>query len=292
MQTHPRSGASLRCWFCKHGHTNRCSVSLAFGTPQIDGAQAEYVRVPEADGTLLHTPADIPDELLVMMSDIFPTGYYGAMRAIQNFGPPSTAAGTSEQAADQFTANLQPIDTAVFVCLGCGIVGLSAAATAVAKGVKTVFCVDSVEDRLEQARRLGGIPLRLGVDDIKGAVMNATDGRGADAVVESVGNKPALQSAYEMLRPCGYISSVGYHQTELPFTGRDGYQRNITYVSMLRCRAWARNATHLHGLWRLTAKQHQHGPCACTYGDQGRHGDIHESQVRIRRSSVTSAAAG
>lgn len=213
-------------------------MSLAFGTPQIDGAHAEYVRVPEADGTLLHTPADIPDELLVMMSDIFPTGYYGAMRAIQNFGPPSTADGTAtEQAAGTFTAKLQPIDAAVFVCIGCGIVGLSAAATAVAKGVKTVFCVDSVEDRLEQARRLGGIPLRLGVDDIRGTVMKATDGRGADAVVESVGNKPALQSAYELLRPCGYISSVGYHQTELPFTGRDGYQRNITYVPIPPCRA-------------------------------------------------------
>lgn len=229
---------SLRCWFCKHGHTNRCEHSLALGTAQIDGGQAEYVRVPEADGTLVLAPPGIEDELLVMMSDIFPTGYYGAMRAISHFSPSKSAAGsidlrsTNGDAATSRT-NLQSLDSAVFVCLGCGIVGLCSIMTAVVRGVDTVFCVDSVPDRLEQAERMGGIPLRLGVDDVRKAVMAATNGRGADAVIESVGNQAALRSAFELLRPCGVLSSVGFHQSEMPFTALQGYQKNITYVRCL-----------------------------------------------------------
>lgn len=202
--------ASKKCWFCQHGFTNRCPEGLALGTAQIDGCQAEYVRVPDADGTLLPAPEGMEDELLVMMSDIFPTGYYGAMRAVT----------TLQQ-------NNQPLGSVVMVCLGCGIVGLCAIMTAVYKGIGTVFCVDSAEDRLKQAELMGGIPLRLEVDDIQAAVLKATDGRGADAVVESVGNKPALRSAFELLRPCGVLSSLGFHQSEMPFTALEGYQKNI-----------------------------------------------------------------
>ena len=219
-----------------HNHTNRCVRSLALGTAQINGSQAEYVRVPDADGTLQLAPPDIKDELLVMMSDIFPTGYYGAMRAMSQFAAPPTTndnpgqeAGSSSSSSSSSKAmQKQPLESAVIVCLGCGIVGLCAIMTAVVKGAGTVFCVDSVEDRLEQARRMGGIPLRLGVDDIHKAVMEATGGRGADAVVESVGNQAALRSAFELLRPCGVLSSVGFHQSEMPFTALQGYQKNVT----------------------------------------------------------------
>jgi len=199
--------------------------SIALGTAQIDGSQAEYVRIPDADGTLLLAPEDLEDELLIMMSDIFPTGYYGAMRAISQFATQSLLARPEK--ADQLMQK-QPLDSAVVVCLGCGIVGLCAAMTAVVKGAGIVFCVDSVEDRLEQAKRMGGIPLRLGVDNIHEAVMKATDGRGADAVIESVGNQAALRSGFELLRPCGSLSSVGFHQTDMPFTALQGYQKNIT----------------------------------------------------------------
>lgn len=154
-----------------------------------------------------------------MMSDIFPTGYYGAMRALSAFD----TTGSSEGAIRK-----QPIESAVVVVLGCGIVGLCAILTAVVKGTGKVFCVDSVPDRLEQAEKMGGIPLRLGVDDIKAVVMEATEGRGADAVIEGVGSQAALKSAFELLRPCGVLSSVGFHQSDMPFTALQGYQRNIS----------------------------------------------------------------
>lgn len=184
--------------------------------------------MPHADGTLVRAPPNINDELLIMMSDIFPTGYYGAMRAVSHF---ETEASGKLSRSDALRMAKQPLKSAVFVCLGCGIVGLCAIMTAVLKGAGTVFCVDSVPDRLEQAQRMGGIALRLGVDDVQDVVLKATDGRGADAVIENVGNQPALKMAMELLRPCGVLSSVGFHQSEMPFTALQGYQKNVKYVS-------------------------------------------------------------
>ncbi|KAI9745061.1 MAG: hypothetical protein M1818_001339 [Claussenomyces sp. TS43310] len=218
------------CWFCKHGLANRCTGSLAFGTQQLDGGQAEYVRVPSADGTLKHAPARLEDRLLIMMCDIFPTGYYGAMRAISFIQrpllPPSAPLNQSEPPTTEFVP--QSLEDTVFVCLGCGPVGICALLTARTKGVRTIYVVDSVDDRLAEAESMGGIPLKLGRDDIQKVIMDATGGRGADAVIEVVGNKPALRSAFDLVRQCGVLSSIGFHQGELPFTAFESYQKNLT----------------------------------------------------------------
>lgn len=211
----------MNCWFCKHGHTNRCVHGAAFGTQALAGGQAEYVRVPFADGTLQPVPAGLEEGLLMMMCDILPTGYYGTSRAISGF---------LQQA--QFDAQdkafvSQTLSEAVFVCLGCGPVGLCAILTAKAKGVGTVYAVDSVDDRLDEAQSFGGIPLKLGQDQVEQIVREATHGRGADAVIEVVGNKAALRSAFDLLRPCGVLSSLGFHQGELPFSALETYQKNL-----------------------------------------------------------------
>lgn len=224
---------SLSCWFCKHGYTNRCANSLALGTQQIDGGQAQWARVPDADGTLLLAPDEMPDDLLVMMSDIFPTGYYGAMRAMETLQQRAVLGGlehsdsTPSHDGRLVSFSAQPLSESVFVCIGCGIVGLCATVTAVYKGVGTVFCVDSVDDRLAEVAAAGGKPLKLGRDDIKAAIMAATDGRCADGVIESVGNKAALRSAFDLVRPCGALSSVGFNQGEVPFTALECYQKNV-----------------------------------------------------------------
>lgn len=177
------------------------------------------MRVPFADGTLHHKPAGLDDSLLIMMCDIFPTGYYGAARATSFLSQPllpGTTIGTRDLAS------------AVFVVLGCGPVGLCALLTAKTQGAGTVFAVDAVDDRLEQASDMGGIPLKLGRDDVVQVVREATGGRGADAVVEVVGNKAALRSAFELVRVCGVISSLGFHHGEVPFTANEAYQKNVT----------------------------------------------------------------
>jgi threonine dehydrogenase-like Zn-dependent dehydrogenase len=185
--------------------------------------------VPFADGTLRATPENVEDDLLIMMCDIFPTGYYGAMRAIEFFRSPDLANGSDAYSLEiqSRLSRSQSLTEAVFVCLGCGPVGLCAILTARSKGVRTIYVVDSVDDRLEQAANMGGIPLKLGQDDIAETINNATDGRGADAIIEVVGSKSALRSAFDMLRPCGILSSIGFHQGDLPFTALECYQKNL-----------------------------------------------------------------
>ncbi|KAM5343858.1 hypothetical protein ACJ41O_012395 [Fusarium nematophilum] len=122
----------------------------------------------------------------------------------------------------------QKLEEAIVVLLGCGPVGLCALLTAKSKNIKTVYAVDAVDQRLEQARAFGGIPLKIGVDDIPKIVGEATDGRGADAAIEVVGNQAALRSAFDLVRKCGVLSSIGFHHDELPFTAAEAYSKNLT----------------------------------------------------------------
>lgn len=231
----------MKCWFCTQGLTNRCIHGVAFGTQLLDGGQAEYVRVPFADGTLYHAPDGMDHRLLIMMCDIFPTGYYGACRAIEglqmqyksrltSFRSQLNKNGNASTSIPDVCGNDTSKDLldSVFVCLGCGPVGICAIATSLSKGIRTIFAVDSVEDRLKEAEQIGAIPLMLGRDNINERITAETSGRGADAVIEVVGNKAALSSAFQLLRPCGILSSIGFHQEELPFTALECYQKNLT----------------------------------------------------------------
>lgn len=189
---HPcRSG---ECFYCKQGHTARCVHSLLFGSPTLDGGQAEYVRVPYANGSVMKAPSSLSDQALVLMADIFPTGFYGVKSAIEMCPRVNLAEAT-------------------MVVIGCGPVGLCAVAAAVHAGPKRVFAVDAVDSRLELARSLGAEPLNFqtDADGMLAKVLEATDGRGADMVVEVVGQAPALRTAYNLVRPFGAIASIGVH---------------------------------------------------------------------------------
>lgn len=223
----------MQCWFCQHGHTNRCVNGPSFGSMALEGGQSEYVRVPFADSTLEFIPEEVSDDIMIIMCDIFPTGYYGAMKAItklmRNNETAESIVGGTLHAPSALRPNFQKVklDEAVIVCLGCGPVGLCAVLTAKVLGAGTVYAVDSVDDRLEEARKMGAQPLKLGTDDVLEIIKSVTDGRGADAVVEVVGNKPAMRLAIDLVRACGVVSSIGFHQGELPFTAFEAYSKNL-----------------------------------------------------------------
>ncbi|KAJ0108573.1 hypothetical protein J7T55_015007 [Diaporthe amygdali] len=206
-----------KCFYCENGYSSRCVDCLLFGCPKLDGAQAEYVRVPHADGTVVKAPPEIQDQSLVLMADIFPTGYFGAKNAFSRLTPSEIANGT-------------------VVVVGCGPVGLCAIIAALEYKPKHLFAVDSVDSRLEEARKLGAEPLNF-VKDKEGMfekVKSVTEGRGADAVIEVVGLSPALRTAFDLVRPWGVISSIGVHNAEIPFSGNDGYNKNVR-LQMGRC---------------------------------------------------------
>lgn len=192
---------SSKCFYCLNGFSSRCSSSLLLGTAGLDGAQAEYVRVPFADGTVMKAPAGIDDKSLVLMADIFPTGYFGAASAFKLLTP-------------------EQISKATVVVIGCGPVGLCSVVAAASFGPKRLFAVDSVDSRLELARGLGAEPLNFLTDKqgMEERIMMATDGRGADVVIEVVGLSAALRTGFDLLRPFGIMSSLGVHNGEVRFS--------------------------------------------------------------------------
>ncbi|KAI1337783.1 GroES-like protein [Xylariaceae sp. FL0016] len=205
------------CFYCKLGYSSRCVHSLLFGSDKLDGAQADYVRVPFADGCAVKAPEEIDDKALVLMADIFPTGFFGVRNAFNALGA---------QDASEATA----------VVIGCGPVGLCALVSALEYKPKHLFAIDSVDSRLELAKSLGAEPLNFQKDPegMMRTIKEATDSRGADVVIEVVGLAPALRTAYDVVRPFGFISSIGVHNSEMPFSATDGYDKNVR-LQMGRC---------------------------------------------------------
>jgi threonine dehydrogenase-like Zn-dependent dehydrogenase len=146
----------------------------------------------------MKAPDGVDDKYLVLMADIFPTGYFAASNAFKN--------STPEQIAEQ-----------TVVLIGCGPVGLCALINALEFHPKHVLAVDSVPSRLELAKSLGAEPWNFMTDrdGLHKRVLELTEGRGADAVIEVVGLSPALRSAFDMIRPFGTISSCGVHNAEV-----------------------------------------------------------------------------
>ncbi|CAF1029406.1 unnamed protein product [Rotaria magnacalcarata] len=204
----PFSTCCGNCFYCAKGLTSRCEKSQVFGTPLLDGGQAEYVRIPFADSTAFLAPKEIPDDLAFLMADIFPTGYFAAKNAW-------TMLSDQERQASNLT-----------VCIiGCGPVGLCAVIAACNR-FPIVYAIDSIEERLEEAKNHGAIPININDDPIS-VIKKATEGRGADAALEVVGHADALKLAYDLIRPCGVIASVGVQQDAFPFTGPQVYDKNV-----------------------------------------------------------------
>ncbi|KAF4457263.1 hypothetical protein FALBO_15247 [Fusarium albosuccineum] len=213
----PFTASCGNCFYCHNGYSARCVESQLFGCETLDGGQAEYVRIPMADGTAVKAPDTISDQALLLMADIFPTGFYGVKSAME-------------------LCPSQDIREATMVVIGCGPVGLCAILAATSYKPRHLFAIDSVDSRLEQARKLGAEPLNFESDKagLEARIKEVTQGRGADMVVEVVGQSPALRTAFNIVRPFGAISSIGVHNKEIPWTGDDAYTKNIR-VQMGRC---------------------------------------------------------
>jgi len=186
------------CFYCKQGFSSRCAKSMLFGTAALDGGQAEYVRIPYAESTVMKAPEGIDAKALVLMADIFPTGYFAAHNAFKEL--------SKEQ-----------IQESTVVLIGCGPVALCALLNILDYKPKHVLAVDSVQSRLDLAKSLGAEPhnFQTGRKELDARVKELTDGRGADVAIEVVGLSPALKMGFELLRPWGIISSVGVHNGEV-----------------------------------------------------------------------------
>lgn len=216
------------CFYCNKGQTARCPEAVVFGVGRLPGCQAEYVRIPLADSFLWRQPDDIDESTLVIMADILPTGYFvaaGAKRLMIE--------GESGRAmTGNIVEDVEKTKEGVCVIVGCGPVGLCAIVSytnkisisqqsSAVQMFDKVFATDLSEMRLEAARAHGAIALPDG--ELQKAVLEATEGRGADAVCEVVGHTDALLKALDLVRPCGVVSSCGVHSHDITFAGRNLY---------------------------------------------------------------------
>jgi threonine dehydrogenase-like Zn-dependent dehydrogenase len=205
----PFSTSCGACFQCRRGLTSRCEQGQLFGWVEggrgLQGAQAEYVRVPLADATLVALPADVPAEQALLAGDVLSTGFHAAESGAVRMGD-------------------------VVCVLGCGPVGLCAVLGARELGASTVLAVDAVEERLGLAQRFGANPVRLGAEDVLARVREASDGRGADVVLEVVGSPEASRLAYALVRTGGTIAAPGVHnEAHFAFTPGQVYDKNLTY---------------------------------------------------------------
>ena len=159
-----------------------------FGGGVLAGAQADLLAVPAADFQLLKIPDGITTEQALLLTDNLATGWAAAQRAEFPFG------GT----------------VAVF---GLGAVGLCALRSAFFQGAATVFAVDKVDGRLQRAAQWGATPVKAPAVE---AILAATGGRGADAVIDAVATDTSLTDALNAVRPGGTVSVVGVHDLQ-PF---------------------------------------------------------------------------
>jgi threonine dehydrogenase-like Zn-dependent dehydrogenase len=198
-----------RCFFCRRGLTCRCVDGQLFGWVEegkgLQGTQAERVRVPLADSTLLGLPEDVSDEEGLLLGDVLSTGYFGT--------------------------DLAGVDSSgIFAILGCGPVGLMAIVAARHRGAEGIYAVDSVPERLALARGFGAATVDHEEGSAVDVVREATEGRGADAVLEAVGSPAATRLAVDLVRPGGVVASVGVHTEErFAFSPVEAYDKNLTY---------------------------------------------------------------
>ena len=195
------------CDQCRAGHVVRCERggTRVFGVgPDLDGGQAEAVAVPGADHALKRIPDGISVEQSVLLTDILPTGFYGAKNA-----------------------DIRPGQTVAVI--GLGPVGLLAIETAQLYGPARIFAIDRVPERLAIAEGLGAIPVNADAD-AAAIVREATGGTGPDAVIEAVGADETIQTAIELVRPAGVVSVVGVSMNfAFPFNMMHAMMKDLTF---------------------------------------------------------------
>ncbi|WP_188037345.1 zinc-dependent alcohol dehydrogenase family protein [Actinotalea sp. JY-7885] len=181
------------CEICRAGYQSRCVNAVPMGAI---GTQAERVRVPLADGTLVATPDVPPQDLvpsLLAASDVLGTGWFAAVAA--QAGPGRTIA-----------------------VVGDGAVGLCGVLAARQLGAERIIVMSRHADRQALARELGATDVVAERGDEGVAhVKDLTDGLGAHGVVEAVGTQESMMQAIRSTRPGGYVGYVGVsHGVSLP----------------------------------------------------------------------------
>jgi threonine dehydrogenase-like Zn-dependent dehydrogenase len=174
---------------CGHGGSYEAMGGWRFGNT-INGAQAEYLLVPNAQSNLAKIPDELADEQVVLLADIASTGFSGAESGGVRIGDS-------------------------VVVFAQGPIGLCATVGAKLMGASLIIGVEADENRRGMARRMGAdVTLDYREVDVVAEVKKLTGG-GADVTIEALGTQQTFESALRCLRPGGTLSSLGVYSGKL-----------------------------------------------------------------------------
>ena len=199
-----------KCEYCRKGMYSHCTTGGWILGNEIDGTQAEYVRIPHADTSLYRIPEGAEEDALVMLSDILPTGFECGV----------------------LNGKVQPGDVVGIV--GAGPIGLAALLTAQFYSPSEIIMIDLDDSRLDVAKRFGATAT-VNSTDGKAAekVMKMTGGRGVDAAIEAVGIPATFVMCEDIVAPGGTIANIGVHGVKADLHLERLWSHNITITTRL-----------------------------------------------------------
>lgn len=202
--------ACTKCDFCRKGMPSHCRHGGWILGYTIDGTQAEYVRIPHADGSLYHFPEDGDEEALVMLSDILPTGFECGV----------------------LNGQIKPGDTIAIV--GAGPVGLAVLLTAQFYSPAVIYVIDLDDNRLAVAKQLGATTTINSSDgEAVARVMKLTGGSGVDVAIEAVGVPTTFDICQSIVAAGGHLANVGVHGKPVTLHIEKLWDRNIALTTRL-----------------------------------------------------------
>ncbi len=202
--------ACLKCNFCRRGMYSHCQYGGWILGHTVDGTQAEYVRIPHADGSLYHLPLGGDEEALVMLSDILPTGFECGV----------------------LNGQVKPGDTVAIV--GAGPIGLAVLLTAQFYSPAAIISIDLDDKRLMVAKQFGADAVINSCDgNAAQQVMNLTQGTGVDVAIEAVGIPATFDICQAIVAAGGRIANVGVHGKPVELQIEKLWDRNISITTRL-----------------------------------------------------------
>ena len=199
-----------KCAYCRRLMYSHCTSGGWILGNEIDGTQAEWVRIPYADCSLYRIPKGADEESMVMLSDILPTAFECGVT----------------------NGKVQPGSTIAIV--GAGPIGLAALLTSHLYSPAQIIVIDLDGNRLEVAKHLGATAVINNADG-KAAetLMSLTGDRGVDTVIEAVGIPATFELCQRIVAPGGTIANVGVHGTKVDLHLESLWDRNITITTRL-----------------------------------------------------------